>query len=194
MKTPDKADFEIVSFKTAKEMEKWLAKNHAASKGIWLRLFKKNAGEKSITYDEALDEMLCYGWIDGQIQKYDEQSWIRKFTPRTAKSIWSKRNISHTERLINLGKMKASGLAEIEKAKADGRWEKAYDSPSDMKAPDDFLKALSKNKKAKAFFESLNKANKYAIGWRLQTAKKPETREKRMKIILEMMAKGERFH
>src|SRR5579871_2716064 len=194
MKTPDKTELEIISFKTPKEMEKWLAKNHAVSKGIWLRLFKKGSEQKSITYDEALDEMLCYGWIDVQVKKYDEQSWIRKFCPRTTKSIWSKRNIAHTERLTKLGKMKASGLAEIEKAKADGRWEKAYDAPSDMKAPDDFLKALSKNKKAKAFFESLNKANKYAIGWRLQTAKKPETREKRMKIILEMMKKGEKFH
>jgi uncharacterized protein YdeI (YjbR/CyaY-like superfamily) len=141
-----------------------------------------------------LDEALCYGWIDGQLNKHDDISWLHKFIPRGAKSIWSKRNTDHTERLIMLGKMKPSGLHEIEKAKADGRWAKAYDSPAEMKASDDFITALSKNKKAKTFFESLNRANKYAIAWRLQTAKKPETREKRMKTILEMLAKGEKFH
>ncbi len=194
MKMADKPEYEMISFKTAKELEKWLAKNHAASKGIWLRLFKKESGEKSVTYNEALDEMLCYGWIDGQIKKYDDRSWIRKFTPRGSKSIWSKKNTDHIERLTKLDKMKASGLSEVEKAKADGRWLKAYDSPIEMKMPEDFIKLLSKNKTAKTFFESLNKANKYAIGWRLQTAKKPETREKRMKMILEMMDKGKKFH
>jgi uncharacterized protein YdeI (YjbR/CyaY-like superfamily) len=194
MKTPDKTELKILSFKTAKEFEKWLAKNHHTSQGIWLKFFKKDSSEKTITHDEALDEALCYGWIDGQLNKHDEISWLHKFIPRTTKSIWSKRNTDHTERLISLGKMKPSGLAEIEKAKADGRWAKAYDSPAEMRAPDDFITALSKNKKAKTFFESLNRANKYAITWRLQTAKKTETREKRMKAILEMLAKGEKFH
>jgi len=194
IKTPEKPDYEIISFKTAKELEKWLAKNHASSKGIWLRLFKKESREKSVTYNETIDEMLCYGWIDGQVKKYDDRSWIRKFTPRGPKSIWSKKNTDHIERLTKLGKMKASGLSEVEKAKADGRWVKAYDSPTEMKMPEDFMKALSKNKAAKVFFESLNKANKYAIGWRLQTAKKPETREKRMKIILQMMIDQKKFH
>jgi len=190
----DKSEYEIISFKTPKELEKWLEKNHASSKGIWLRLFKKESGEKFVTYKEALDEMLCHGWIDGQVKKYDDKSWIRKFTPRGSKSIWSKINTDHIERLTKEGRMKANGLAEVEKAKADGRWHKAYDSPTEMKMPDDFMKAVSKNKKAKIFFESLNKANKYAIGWRLQTAKKPETREKRMQIILQMMAEGKKFH
>ena len=119
---------------------------------------------------------------------------FRSFTPRRAKSIWSKRNTDNIERLTLLGKIKPSGLAEVEKAKADGRWSKAYDSPKEMQIPDDFIKQLSKNKKAKAFFETLNKTNKYAIGWRLQTAKKPETKEKRIKAIVEMLSKKQKFH
>ncbi len=198
MTSPGKKEPKTLSFKTAKAFEKWLAKNHENPIGIWLRFFKNESGEKTITYKEALDEALCYGWIDGWIDgranKYDDTSWIQKFTPRRAKSIWSKRNTTYIDRLTELGKMKPAGVAEVEKAKADGRWEKAYDSPSNMSFPDDFMKELSKKKKAKTFFESLNKANKYAIAWRLQTAKKPETREKRMKIILEMLAKGEKFH
>jgi uncharacterized protein YdeI (YjbR/CyaY-like superfamily) len=192
MKTSE--ELKTVSFKTPKKFERWLAKNHNISGGIWLRFFKKNSGDKTITYDQALDEALCYGWIDGQLKKYDDKSWIRRFTPRHSKSIWSKRNIDHVERLTALGKMKPTGLTEVEKAKADGRWTKAYDSPAKMKIPADFMKELSKNSSAKIFFESLNRANKYSIAWRLQTAKKPETREKRKKIILEMLSKGEKFH
>lgn len=184
----------IISFKTPKAFEKWLEKNHNKIDGIWLRFFKKDSGEKSIVYKEALDEALCYGWIDGQTKKYDEQSYLQKFTPRRPRSIWSKKNTDHIERLTALGKMKQPGLAEVEKAKADGRWAKAYDSPSQMQVPDDFIKLLSKNKKAKTFFDSLNKTNKYAIGWRLQTAKKPETREKWMNRILEMLLNEEKFH
>ncbi|CAN5316300.1 YdeI/OmpD-associated family protein [soil metagenome] len=194
MKATGKKDFEILSFKTAKAFEKWLAKNHAMTDGIWIKFFKKDSGEKTLTYKEALDEALCYGWIDGQANKYDDASWIQKFTPRRTRSIWSKRNTEYIERLTKLGKIKQAGLAEVERAKADGRWEKAYDKPSDMTIPGDFLKKLSKDKKAKSFFESLNKTNKYAITWRLQTAKKPETREKRMNLILEMLSKGEKFH
>jgi uncharacterized protein YdeI (YjbR/CyaY-like superfamily) len=194
MKAVAKNEWKVLSFKTAKEFEKWLAKNHDTCKGIWLRFFKKDSVEKSITHNEALDEALCYGWIDGQLNKYDAASWIHKFTPRGPKSIWSKRNTNHAERLMAIDKMKPSGLAEVEKAKAEGRWAKAYDSPAEMKIPDDFMKELSKNKKAKIFFESLNKANKYAIAWRLQTAKKQETREKRIKAILEMLSKEQKFH
>jgi len=194
MKISEKNELKVHSFKTPKELEKWLVKNHNISNGIWLRFFKKDSGEKTITYNEALDEALCYGWIDGQLKTYDDKSWIRKFTRRSPKSIWSKRNTNHIERLTALGKMKPSGLTEVEKAKADGRWTKAYDSPGKMKIPDDFMKELSKNKNAKTFFESLNRANKYSIAWRLQTAKKPETREKRIKVILEMLSKGQKFH
>ena len=191
--TENKKDAPNKSFASASAWEKWLAANHAKSDGIWLRIFNKESGEKTVTYAEALDEALCYGWIDGQKKKFDTDSWIQKFTPRRARSIWSKRNIEHIERLTNEKRMKAAGLKAFEDAKNDGRLAAAYDSPSNSTIPDDLLKLLEKNKKAKAFFDSLNKANKYAITWRLQTAKKPETREKRMNTILEMLAKGEKF-
>jgi uncharacterized protein YdeI (YjbR/CyaY-like superfamily) len=194
MKTPEVKEIKVIPFKTANAFEKWLAKNHNKVSAIWLRFFKKESGKASITYKEAVDEALCYGWIDGQANKYDEESWIQRFTPRGARSIWSKKNTENIERLTALGKMKSAGVEEVEKAKADGRWEKAYDSPKDMQVPEDFIKALLKNKKAKAFYETLNKTNKYAIGWRIQTAKKPETKEKRIKMIIEMLLKGEKFH
>ena len=187
-------EMEVVSFASSKEWRKWLAENHAKSNGVWLRLFKKDSGEESVTYSEALEEALCYGWIDGQVNKYDARSYIQKFTPRRPKSIWSKRNTEITERLLQEGKMKKAGMQQVELAKADGRWQQAYDSSKNMKVPEDFLQQLSKNEKAKAFFDGLNKANLYAIVWRLQTAKKPETREKRLKEILLMMNEGKKFH
>ncbi len=190
----NKKDVPTKSFASASAWGKWLAANYAKADGIWLRIFNKESGEKTVTYAEALDEALCYGWIDGQKKKFDSDSWIQKFTPRRARSIWSKRNIEHIERLTKEKRMKASGLKAFEEAQKDGRLAAAYDSPSNATPPDDFLKLLEKNKKAKAFFDSLNKTNKYAITWRLQTAKKPETREKRMNVILEMLAKGEKFH
>ncbi len=187
-------NIKVIGFKNSKEWNDWLSINHSDSSGIWMRFYKKDSGIKSITHNEALDEALCYGWIDGQLKGYDEKSWLQKFTPRRAKSIWSKRNIELAEKMIKLGKMKPPGLKEIKEAKKDGRWEKAYDSPSNMIVPDDFMKELSKDKNAMKFFNSLNKANKYAVAWRLQTAKKPETRDKRMKNILGMLSKGEKFH
>ncbi|MHB8483467.1 MAG: YdeI/OmpD-associated family protein [Nitrospiria bacterium] len=159
-----------------------------------LRIFKKGSGQKTISYDEALDEALCFGWIDGQKQAHDDRSWIQKFSPRRAKSIWSKRNKEHIVRLVKERRMKPAGLKEVEAAKKDGRWDSAYDSPKNMKIPDDFLKELKRDKKAYAFFQTLNKANTYAIAWRLQTAKKPETRKKRMSEILAMMTQGKKFH
>jgi uncharacterized protein YdeI (YjbR/CyaY-like superfamily) len=194
MKQPTEYDLEIIHFKTQKELEKWLHKNHKKSKGIWLHYYKKSSGVDSIGWHHAVEAGLCYGWIDSVAKPYNELSWLQRYTPRRARSSWSKKNTDHAERLIKLGRMKPAGLAEVEKAKADGRWDKAYDSPGNMKAPEDLLKALEKNKKAKAFFESLTKANKYAINWRLHTAKKPETRARRMKMILEMLKKGEKFH
>jgi uncharacterized protein YdeI (YjbR/CyaY-like superfamily) len=185
---------EILQFRTPAEFRKWLAANHRQIEGIWLRIFKKDAGESSVTYAQALDEALCFGWIDGQKQRHDESSWLQKFTPRRRQSGWSKINTQHAERLIQSKRMKPAGQAEIEAAKKDGRWEAAYDSPSKSTIPEDFLAALRKKKKAYAFFETLNKANLYAIGYRLQTAKKPETRQKRMAAILEMLAKGQAFH
>ena len=192
--TENKKDAPTQAFATAGEWQQWLADYHEKSDGIWLRIFNKESGEQTVTYAEALDEALCYGWIDGQKKKLDGDSWVQKFTPRRARSIWSKRNIEHVERLTNEKRMKPAGLKAFEEARKDGRLEAAYDSPSNSTTPDDFLQLLEKNKEAKAFFDSLNKTNKYAITWRLQTAQKPETREKRMHIILEMLAKGEKFH
>lgn len=169
-------------------------KKYSKSDGIWLQFFKKNSGQKTITHAEALDEALCFGWIDGQANSFDEKSWLQKFTPRRPKSIWSKKNTLNVQRLIESGRMHSAGLAEVEAAKSDGRWKKAYASPKDMNMPEDFLKELSRNKKAQKFFESLNRSNLYSIHWRLQTAKKRETRQKRMLTILEMLERGEKFH
>jgi uncharacterized protein YdeI (YjbR/CyaY-like superfamily) len=188
------SEIDILTFKSPKAWEAWLKANHASSNGVWLCLQKKGSAESSPTYSEALDVALCYGWIDGQKNSRDESSWLQKFTPRRPRSGWSKKNTEHAERLIKAGKMKAAGLAEIEAAKKDGRWKAAYDSPKNATIPEDFLKELSRNKRAEAFFKSLNKTNLYAISYRLQTAKTPETRERRMKMILAMMAKGEKFH
>lgn len=189
-----KDNLPILAFKTQAAFEKWLAKNYSASNGMWLKIYKKGSGTPTVSYAQAVDAALCYGWIDGLLNPVDEKAYMIRFTPRRSKSIWSKKNIEKVSRLMNEGKMKPAGLKEIEKAKADGRWEQAYDPPSSIKMPDDFLKALSKLPKAGKFFQTLNKANTYAIAWRLQTAKKPETREKRMKIILEMLGKEEKFH
>jgi uncharacterized protein YdeI (YjbR/CyaY-like superfamily) len=185
----------IKSFASSKQWKEWLATNYAISpNGVWLRIFKKNSDETTITYDEALDEAICFGWIDSQKKAYDEKSWLQKFTPRRSKSIWSKRNKSRVAKLIKEKRMQPSGLKEIEAAKKDGRWDKAYDSPSQMEIPADFLAILRKDKQAYEFFKTLNKANIYAITWRLETAKKPETREKRMQIILKMMKKQQKLH
>jgi len=185
---------QTLHFKSSADFRSWLKKNYAESEGIWLRIFKKDSGEKSLSYAEALDQALCYGWIDGQTKPCDERSWLRKFTPRRSMSGWSKINTQHVERLTKAGIMTRTGLAAVKAAKADGRWKVAYDSPRNASPPEDFLKELAKNKKAKTFFESLNKANVYSIVYRLQTAKKPETRERRMKMILAMMDQGKQFH
>jgi uncharacterized protein YdeI (YjbR/CyaY-like superfamily) len=184
----------VLRFKTAASFRRWLGKNHDKSDGIWVHFFKKNSGEKSLTYAEALDQALCHGWIDSQANPFDELSWIQKYTPRRSRSVWSKRNTEHVERLISAGAMTSSGMKAIEAAKTDGRWDTAYASAKNAQPPEDFLKALRKNKKALAFFNALNRANIYAIVYRLQSAKKPETRERRLKLILEMMDQGKTFH
>ncbi len=188
------AEFIIKPFKTAKAFNAWLHKSHAKSPGIWIQLFKKGSGVKTITYAEAVDEALCYGWIDSQKQTFDNTSYLQRFSPRKPKSIWSKTNRTHVERLRKEGRMTPAGTAQVEAAKKDRRWEAAYDSAKNMAVPADLLKELAKNKKAEQFFKSLNKANIYAICWRLQTAKKPETRKKRMDLILAMLKKGQKFH
>lgn len=187
-------DFEVVTFSSAKAWERWLAREHATSRGVWLRFCKLGAAAESVSYADALAVALCYGWIDGQVKKHDHESWLRKFTPRRAKSIWSKRNRELAERLLAAGSMRPAGLREIAAAKADGRWDRAYDAPSKMVVPEDFLRELAKNQRALEFFKTLNKANTYTISWRLQTAKKPETRERRMKAILAILAEKKSFH
>jgi uncharacterized protein YdeI (YjbR/CyaY-like superfamily) len=184
----------VLAFETPAEWEAWLARHHASSPGVWLRLYKKASGKASITHAQALEEALCYGWIDGQGRPKDARSWLQRFCPRRARSPWSRINTQHAERLIKAGRMQPAGLAEVAAAKKDGRWQRAYDSPKNMVIPEDFLKELSKDAKAKAFFDGLNRANLFSIAYRLQTAKKPETRERRMQAILAMMARGEKFH
>ena len=182
------------AFKTAAAWGKWLAAHHARSDGLWLRLYKKASGVPSIDHAQALEEALCWGWIDGQGRPLDERSWLQRFTPRRARSPWSKRNQDHVARLSREGRMQPSGLAEVEAAKADGRWGRAYDSPANAKVPDDFLRALRRDPQALAFFQGLNRANVFAICYRLQTARKPETRQRRLDAILQMMKDGRKFH
>ena len=189
-----KTELPIISFTSQEAWRKWLEENHAISNGIWLQIYKKGSGVPTVVYAEGLDEALCFGWIDGQLKRGDENFYLQRFTPRRPRSTWSKRNIGHVARLEMEGKMKASGWKVIEEAKADGRWENAYDSQSNMNTPDNLLEEISENQKSLEFFESLNKVNKYAILWRIQSANNPEIKAKRMKIILEMLAKGEMFH
>jgi uncharacterized protein YdeI (YjbR/CyaY-like superfamily) len=183
-----------LSFQTQKDFLAWLAKNYTNEEGIWLHFYKKSSGVPSINYAQALDAALCYGWIDGQAKPFDDISWLQRYTPRRKRSIWSKRNTEYAERLIKSKKMRTPGMREIERAKADGRWEAAYHSPKNATVPEEFLKRLKKDKDAYAFYQTLNKTNLYAIAWRIQTAVKPETKEKRMQTILEMLSEKKKFH
>lgn len=157
-----KPDYEIIAFKDSSTWRRWLDENHAKTNGLWARLYKKASGIPTVTYAEALDEALCYGWIDGQKKSYDADSFLQKFTPRRSKSLWSKRNIEHISRLTEAGLMQPAGLLEVEKAQSDGRWKAAYDAPSNMQVPDYFFKELHKHPKAELFYNDLNKTNKYA--------------------------------
>lgn len=172
----------------------WLARNHAKSSGVLLRFAKKASGVKSITYDQALDVALRYGWIDGQSKSDGAEYWLQKFTPRGKRSIWSKRNREKALALIESGQMRRAGLAEVERAKKDGRWEAAYDSPSRATVPNDLEAALSENVAARAFFNTLDSRNRYAILFRIHTAKKPETRAKRIREFVAMLARNEKIH
>jgi uncharacterized protein YdeI (YjbR/CyaY-like superfamily) len=184
----------IRGFKTRKDFAAWLEKNHKTSPALWVRIAKKNSGVSSITYAEGVEVALCYGWIDAQKLPEDETAWLQRFMPRRPRSIWSKVNREKVLALIASGEMKPAGLEEIERARKDGRWEAAYDSPSAAAVPADFEKELDRHPKAKAFYKTLNRANSYAILWRLQTAKKAETRAKRMRSFIEMLEKGETLH
>ncbi|MFC5741162.1 YdeI/OmpD-associated family protein [Dyella tabacisoli] len=184
----------ILSCETKAVWAAWLAKNHRASKGIWLRFAKKGADTPSVTYAEAIDVALCYGWIDGQKQADNEYFWLQRFTPRSAKSIWSKINRDKATKLIASRQMRAAGLKEIERAKQDGRWEAAYDGAKTAVIPVDFQAALDGNAQAKAFFAALNSSNRYAMLFRIHNAKKLETRERRIQTFIQMLANGEKLH
>ena len=184
----------ILPFESKKKWADWLAKQHAKSAGVWLKLAKKNTGIPSVNYEEALDVALCYGWIDGQKGSFDDKYWLQKFTPRGPKSIWSKINTEKVERLIKSGEMQSAGLKAIEAAKQDGRWGAAYASQKNMGVPADFQAALEKNKKARDFFGTLKSSERYSFLFRIQTAKKAETRAKRIQQFVEMLASHEKFH
>lgn len=186
-------DYPILPFESKKKWADWLAKQHGKSTGVWLKLAKKDSGIASVTYDEALESALCYGWIDGQKKGFDDKYWLQKFTPRGQKSIWSKINTEKAERLIASGDMKPAGLKAIEAAKNDGRWDAAYSSQKNISVPEDFQAALEKNKKAKAFFATLRSAERYSFLFRIQTAKKAETRAKHIHQFVEMLEKNEKL-
>jgi uncharacterized protein YdeI (YjbR/CyaY-like superfamily) len=181
-------------FRTAKAFESWLKKHHASSDGLWLQIAKKGADEPSVTYPEAVEIALCWGWIDGQRRGLDDQHFLQRFTPRRTRSIWSKINVAKVAVLIEAGRMRPPGQAHIDAAKADGRWEGAYDGARRSTVPDDLQAALDANPKAKQFFATINASNRYAVTWRVQTAVKPETRAKRIAQLVGMLARGETVH
>ena len=187
------AELPIKPFASKAIWADWLARQHDKSAGLWLKLAKKDSGIKSITYEEALDIALCYGWIDGQKKGFDDKYWLQKFTPRGPKSIWSKINTEKAEKLIASGEMKPAGLKAIDAAKQDGRWEAAYASQKNMAIPEDFQAALDKNKKAKAAFATLKSAERYSFLFRIHHAKKPETRAKHIQKFIDMLEKGEKI-
>ncbi len=182
------------AFGDAEEWDSWLREHHDSAPGVWIKFARKGSGVASVTYMEALHAALCFGWIDGQARSLDEASYVQRFTPRRARSIWSKRNREFATALIESGRMQPAGLREVERAKADGRWDAAYDAPSTATVPDDLRAALDASPDAAAFFETLNAQNRYAILHRIQTAKRAETRARRIETFVAMLARGERLH
>jgi uncharacterized protein YdeI (YjbR/CyaY-like superfamily) len=187
-------DYPILLFADRTAFRKWLSAHHSSDAGIWLRIAKAASPLGSVNYAVALDVALCFGWIDGQKKSYDANSFLQKFTPRRKRSAWSKRNREHVARLTALGEMHPAGLAAVEAAKADGRWDRAYDSPGKAAVPDDLEAALDANPKAKAFFETLKGANRYAILYRIQSAVKAETRARRIADFVAMLERRETLH
>jgi uncharacterized protein YdeI (YjbR/CyaY-like superfamily) len=188
------ADLPIVSFERVKEWETWIAKHHRSSSGVWIRMAKKSSGVQSIDHPEALDVALCYGWIDGTRKGESDTTFLQKFCPRAKRSTWSKINREKVQALIDAGRMKPAGLAEIERAKQDGRWDAAYDSQRNMQVPPDLEAALVAKPRAKAEFEKLDSRNRFAVLFRTHQAKKPETRAKRIAEFVAMLARGERIY
>ena len=188
------SDLPIITFESQADFETWLEENHALSNGLWIKMAKKESGHTSVNHPQALDVALCFGWIDGQRLPFDGEYFLQKFTPRRAKSTWSKVNQDKVAALIASGKMHEAGLKEIERAKADGRWEAAYESQSKMAVPDDFQAALDKNPAAQAFFDTLNSANRFSVLYRITTAKKAETRQQRIEKFITMLNEGKKIH
>jgi uncharacterized protein YdeI (YjbR/CyaY-like superfamily) len=184
-------DKPVVAFPTPRAWDAWLAKHHARSSGVWLRMAKKASGIPSVTYDEALDVALCWGWIDGLKKTYDAATWVQRFTPRTAKSVWSKRNRAKVAVLTRSGRMKPAGLEAVRAAKRDGRWQSAYDSPANARVPADLRAALAKNAAARASFATLQRRFRYVILYRVHSAKRPETRARRIAEFVQRLARGE---
>jgi uncharacterized protein YdeI (YjbR/CyaY-like superfamily) len=188
------AEQPVLSFESAEAFDAWLSEHHADSDGIWIRFAKKASGIPSVVYAEALDSALCHGWIDGQAKSLDDAYYLQRFTPRRKRSPWSKRNVGKALALIEAGRMTAAGHAEIERAKADGRWERAYEGQRNATVPDDLQAELDKDPQAAEFFASLSSTNRYAILYRLQEAKKPETRARRLEKFVAMLKAGETLH
>lgn len=184
----------IISFADDKAWQSWLEKNYSLESGIWIKIAKKNTSVQSVDRAEALNIALCWGWIDGQAKSIDEVYYLQKFTPRRPRSIWSKINIAKVEELIEQGLMQTPGFAAIEAAKTDGRWEAAYDSPKNATVSSEFAAALKQNPEAKAFFEGLNKTNRYAVLWRIATAKTPAGKAQRIEKIIDMLIEKKTFH
>lgn len=180
----------IIAFKSPTAWTKWLNSHHTEPAGLWLKLAKKDSGIPTVTYTEALEEALCYGWIDGQKRTYDHQYFLQKFTPRRAKSMWSQVNVQKIAALIAAGRMQPAGLAAVEAAKADGRWDQAYASPSMITVPPELEAALARNPKAKAAFDALTRTNRYSILWNIHTAKRPETRAARIVKYIQALEEG----
>jgi uncharacterized protein YdeI (YjbR/CyaY-like superfamily) len=181
-------------FSSSAEFEEWLEANHGSSDGIWLKIAKKGSGERSVTHAEALTLALCFGWIDSQRKGLDEKFFLQRFTPRRPRSRWSRINRDQAEELIAAGRMRPSGLAEVEAARSDGRWQAAYEGQRRAKVPEDLQRELDRNDPAREFFGTLDSANRYAILYRLDEAKKPETRERRLRKFVTMLERRETFH
>jgi uncharacterized protein YdeI (YjbR/CyaY-like superfamily) len=185
---------EIRLFAKPSDWQAWLAGNHGRSPGVWLRLGKKGSGLQSVTYTEALEVALCYGWIDGQKLGESDQAWLQRFLPRSARSIWSRINREKAQALIASGRMQPAGHVAIEAAKKNGNWDAAYESPKAATVPPDFQAALDANPKAREFFDALDRANRYAILFRIQTVKKPEIRARKIQEFIQMLKRQERIH
>jgi len=189
-----KPDLPIVTFASRDAWDAWLEEHHAASEGLWLKIAKKGSGIETVSYAEALEAALCYGWIDGQKASFDQGHWLQRFTPRRPRSKWSKVNCQKATELIEAGRMKPAGLREVERAKQDGRWEAAYDAQSTATVPADLSRALEKNDRAREFFAKLDSRNRYAILYQIQDAKRPETRARRIEKYVAMLSEQKKLY